>query len=136
MAASRRRGRHRGRSTAIAAVAATAALTIGLTGCDAVNKALDCVQTADSIADDVTDLQQAVENAANDPTQADASLDSIQQNLRKIGDRTDDTDVNKAVDDLDKAVDNVRTAIRNGDSTPDVTPVTDAAGELTKVCTP
>ncbi|MEU0968626.1 hypothetical protein ABZ357_25565 [Streptomyces sp. NPDC005917] len=133
MAASRRRGRL---VTAVAAVAATTALTIGLTGCDAVNKALDCVQTADSIADSVTDLQQAVENAANDPTQADASLDSIQRNLKKIGDRTDDADVNKAVDDLDRAVDNVRTAIRNGDSTPDVTPVTDAAGELTKVCTP
>ncbi|MEU9379673.1 hypothetical protein AB0D38_01145 [Streptomyces sp. NPDC048279] len=133
MAASRRRGR----STAIAAVAATTALAGALlTGCDAVSKALDCVQTADSIADSVTDLQQAVENAANDPTRADASLDSIQTNLKKIGDKTDDADVNKAVDDLDKAVDNVRTAIRNGDSTPDVTPVTDAAGELTKVCTP
>ncbi|MEU8932650.1 hypothetical protein AB0D30_22540 [Streptomyces sp. NPDC048409] len=133
MAASRRRGR---RITAIAAVTATAALTLGLTGCDAVDKALDCVQTADSIADSVTDLQQAVENAADDPTRTDASLDSIQSNLGKIGDKTDDADVNKAVDDLDKAVDNVRTALKNGDSTPDVTPVTDAAGELTKVCTP
>ncbi|MFJ9346891.1 hypothetical protein [Streptomyces sp. NPDC101237] len=133
MAASRRRGR---RITAIAAVTATAALTLGLTGCDAVDKALDCVQTADSIADSVTDLQQAVENAADDPTRTDASLDSIQSNLGKIGDKTDDADVNKAVDHLDQAVDNVRTAIRNGDSTPDVTPVTDAAGELTKVCTP
>lgn len=133
MAASRRRGR---RITAIAAVTATAALTLGLTGCDAVDKALDCVQTADSIADSVTDLQQAVENAADDPTRTDASLDSIQSNLGKIGDKTDDADVNKAVDHLDKAVDNVRTALKNGDSTPDVTPVTDAAGELTKVCTP
>ncbi|MGW2686096.1 hypothetical protein ACWC6I_23435 [Streptomyces sp. NPDC001414] len=133
MVASRRRGR---RITAIAAVTATAALTLGLTGCDAVDKALDCVQTADSIADSVTDLQQAVENAADDPTRTDASLDSIQSNLGKIGDRTDDADVNKAVDDLDRAVDNVRTALKNGDSTPDVAPVTDAAGELTKVCTP
>ncbi|WP_317443588.1 hypothetical protein [Streptomyces collinus] len=132
MAVSRRRGR----LTAVAAVVATAALTMGLTtGCDAVNKALDCVQTADSIADGVTDLQQAVENAADDPTQADASLDSIEKNLRKIGDKTDDADVNKAVDHLDQAVENVRTAIKNGDHTPDVSPVTDAAGELTKVCT-
>ncbi|MFF9377742.1 hypothetical protein ACF1BB_24765 [Streptomyces griseoluteus] len=131
MAAGRRR-----RTTAIAALAA-AALTMGLTtGCDAVNKALDCVQTADSIADSVTDLQQAVENAANDPTRADASLDSIERNLDRIGDRTDDADVNKAVDDLNTAVSRVRTEIRNGDRTPDVRPVTDAAGELTKVCTP
>ncbi|MCF3135110.1 hypothetical protein [Streptomyces olivochromogenes] len=135
MAASRRP--RRARLTAIAAVAAAAALTAGLTtGCDAVNKALDCVQTADNIADSVTDLQQAVENAANDPTQTDESLASIERNLDKIGDKTDNADVNKAVDDLGKAVDNVRTAIKNGDETPDISPVTDAAGELTKVCTP
>ena len=76
-----------------------------------------------------------MENAANDPTQADQSLNSIEQNLKKIGDKTDNADVNKAVDDLNKAVANVRTAIKNGDQTPDVGPVTDAAGELTKVCT-
>ncbi|MEU6590166.1 hypothetical protein ABZ923_13250 [Streptomyces sp. NPDC046881] len=129
--------RRRGRLTVVAAAVATAALTAGLTtGCDAMNKALDCVQTADAIADSVTDLQQAVENAANDPTQVESSLDSIDKSLRKIGDKTDDADVNKAVDDLLKAVGNVRTAVKNGDATPDVSPVTDAAGELTKVCTP
>ncbi|MFG2634280.1 hypothetical protein ACGFX8_10080 [Streptomyces sp. NPDC048362] len=133
MAASRRRRRG---VTTIAAAMAAAALSVGLTtGCDAVNKALDCVQTADTIADGVTDLQQAVESAANDPTRADASLDSIEKNLAKIGGKTDDTDVNKAVDNLRTAVGNVRTAIKDGDSTPDVSPVTDAAGELTKVCT-
>ncbi|MFG2788780.1 hypothetical protein [Streptomyces sp. NPDC048419] len=120
---------------AVAAVAAVG-LTAGLTtGCDAVDKALDCVQTADTIADSVTDLQQAVENASNDPSRLDESLASIDKNLGKIGDKTDNADVNKAVDDLDKAVSNVRTAVRNGDNTPDISPVTDAAGELTKVCT-
>ena len=133
MAASRRRRRG---VTTIAATVAAAALTAGLTtGCDAVDKALDCVQTADTIADSVTDLQQAVENASNDPSRLDESLASIDKNLGKIGDKTDNADVNKAVDDLGKAVDNVRTAIRNGDNTPDISPVTDAAGELTKVCT-
>ncbi|WP_405480880.1 hypothetical protein [Streptomyces sp. NBC_00009] len=122
----------------IAVIAATAALIAvpAATGCSAVDKALDCVQTADSIADSVTDLQQAVENAANDPGQADEALNSIDKNLDKIGDKTDNADVSKAVDDLNKAVGNVRTAIKNGDETPDITPVTDAAGELTKVCTP
>ena len=96
----------------MAAVALTAGLT---TGCDAVNKALDCVQTADAVATSVTNLQQAVENAVNDPTQADEALASIDKNLNKIGDKTDNADVNKAVDDLNKAVDNVRTAIKNGD---------------------
>jgi proline dehydrogenase len=128
--------RHR-RRTATAAFAAVAVLTaVGASaGCDAVGKAIDCVQTADAIADSVTDLQQAVENAANDPTQTDASLDSIEKNLDQIGDKTDNVDVNKAVDNLRKAVADVRQAVQNGNKTPDVGPVTDAAGELTKVCT-
>jgi hypothetical protein len=127
--------RHRRRTAAFAVAAVLVALPAAV-GCDAVNKALDCVQTADSIADSVTSLQQAVENAANDPTQTDESLNAIENNLDKIGDKTDNADVNKAVDDLNKAVGNVRTAVKNGDHTPDVSPVTDAAGELTKVCTP
>jgi hypothetical protein len=132
-AASRRSRRSR---IAVATTVAVIGLTAGLvTGCDAVDKAIDCVQTADTIADSVTGLQQAVENAANDPTQTDQSLNSIEKDLDKIGDKTDNADVNKAVDDLRKAVDNVRTAVKNGDNTPDISPVTDAAGELTKVCT-
>ncbi|MFF4539473.1 hypothetical protein [Streptomyces aureus] len=129
------RHRNRRRTAALAAVAALVVLPAAV-GCDAVSKALDCVQTADSIADSVTDLQQAVENAANDPAQTDASLNAIENNLKKIGDKTDNADVNKAVDELNKAVANVRTAVKNGDTTPDITPVTAAAGELTKVCTP
>ncbi|WP_395570935.1 hypothetical protein [Streptomyces sp. BK79] len=135
MAASRHRRLRR--TTVTAATVAAIALTAGLTtGCDAVDKALDCVQTADAIADSVTELQQAVEAASNDPTQLEESLDSIDKNLDKIGDRTDNTDVEKAVDDLGTAIGNVRTSVENGDETPDLSPVTDAAGELTKVCTP
>ncbi|MER5949232.1 hypothetical protein ABT127_24595 [Streptomyces sp. NPDC001904] len=126
----------RHRRTALFAAAAVLIAVPAAVGCSAVDKALDCVQTADSIADSVTDLQQAVENASNDPGQTDEALASIDRNLDSIGDKTDNADVSKAVGDLDKAVDNVRTAIRNGDETPDITPVTDAAGELTKVCTP
>ncbi|MDX3388121.1 hypothetical protein PV682_42790 [Streptomyces niveiscabiei] len=130
--------RRRGRRIAIAAATAAVALTVGFTttGCDAVNKALDCVQTAETVADSVTDLQQAVENAATDPTQVDESLASIDKNLDSLGDKTDDTDVNKAVDSLRDAVTNVRKAVDSGDKTPDLSPLTDAAGELTKVCTP
>ncbi|MFF5155496.1 hypothetical protein ACFY3N_04350 [Streptomyces sp. NPDC000348] len=132
MAASRRR-----RTAAVTATLAAVALTAGLTtGCAAVDKALDCVQTADAIADSVTDMQQAVENAGDDVTQLEESLASIDKNLTDIGDKTDNADVGKAVDDLEKAVENVRTSLRNGDETPDISPVTDAAGELTKVCTP
>ncbi|MFJ9035545.1 hypothetical protein ACIRF8_02980 [Streptomyces sp. NPDC102406] len=126
--------RHRRIAVLAAAVALTAVPAV--VGCSAVDKALDCVQTADAIADSVTDLQQAVENAANDPGRTDEALASIDKNLDTLGDKTDNTDVSKAVGDLNKAVDNVRTAIKTGDETPDITPVTDAAGELTKVCTP
>ena len=134
MAASRRRGR---RHTAIAAVAATTALTaVLLSGCDAVDKALDCVQTADTIADSVTRLQQAVENASNDPTQIDDAITSIGNDLDKIDNRTDNADLDKATQDMREALTNVRTAVRNGDNTPDLSGVTDAAGELTKVCKP
>ncbi|QNS05972.1 hypothetical protein [Streptomyces xanthii] len=130
----RRRSRHR-RLAVLAAAAALIAVPAAA-GCSAVDKALDCVRTADAIADSVVDLQQAVENAANDPTQASEALDSIDKNLDEISDKTDNADVSKAVDDLGTAVDNVRTSIKNGDATPNVEPVTDAASELTKVCTP
>lgn len=131
MAVSRRR-----RFAVTAATVAAVALTAGVTtGCDAVDKALDCVQTADTIADSVTRLQQAVENASDDPGRLDESLAAIDKDLAKIGDKTDDADVNKAVESLGDAVENVRKAVKDGDTTPDVSPVTDAAGELTKVCT-
>ncbi|MDT0435852.1 MULTISPECIES: hypothetical protein [Streptomyces] len=129
MAVSRRR---RFAVIAAAAVALTAGVT---TGCDAVDKALDCVQTADTIADSVTRLQQAVENASDDPGRLDETLTSIDKDLASIGDKTANADVNKAVESLGDAVDNVRAAVRDGDTTPDVGPLTDAAGELTKVCT-
>jgi hypothetical protein len=124
------------RRTSIAVAVACVTLVALMAGCAAVDKAFDCLHTADSIAESVTDLQQAVENAADHPTQAGDALDAIGDKLGKIGDKTDDTDVNKAVDDLGDAVRNVRDAIKNGDDAPDLTPVTDAAGELTKVCTP
>ncbi|MFG2496698.1 hypothetical protein ACGFSB_00525 [Streptomyces sp. NPDC048441] len=128
--------RHRRIAIAITSVLIAVTAGAGLVGCGAVEKALDCVQAADAISDSVIDLQQAIEKAGDDPTQADKALDEIDKNIDKIGDKTDDTDVNKAVDDLGKAVDNVRTAIDNGDATPDLKPVVDAGGELTKVCTP
>ncbi|MEU5597268.1 hypothetical protein [Streptomyces sp. NPDC020298] len=127
----------RNRRTTLTLAAAGTALTFGLAaGCSAVDKALDCMQTAHAVADDVTDLQFAAAHAAVNPDRADASLDDIDKDLKKIGNRTDNADLNKTVDDLDKAVDNVRTAIKNGDKTPDLTPVKDATVELTKVCTP
>lgn len=132
MPAARRRTR-----LALAAAAGTLLLTTPLLGaCSAVDTALDCVQTADAIADSVTDLQQAVDNAGNDPLDADQQFRAIDDNLDDIKDRTDDADISAAVDHLHDAVREVRSAVDRGDHTPDLSSVTEAAGELTKVCSP
>jgi peptidoglycan hydrolase CwlO-like protein len=104
-------------------------------GCGAVDKALDCVRTADAIATSVDNLQHAVSNASNDPTQASEALDEIDKELGNLGDKTDNADLSKAVDDLQAGVKNVRDAIDKGDATPDISPVTDAAKEIGNVCT-
>ncbi|MEU4494813.1 hypothetical protein OG729_24550 [Streptomyces sp. NBC_00210] len=121
----------------IALTLATAALVVPITvGCSAIDKALDCVETADAIATSVDKLQQAVSSAADDPTQAREALNDIDKELKSLSDKTDNADLSKAVDDLNTGVDNVRKSIENGDNTPDITPVTDAAAEIGKVCTP
>ncbi|MEU1126326.1 hypothetical protein ABZ371_22865 [Streptomyces sp. NPDC005899] len=121
--------------TALAVTATLLTLTAAA-GCGAVDKALDCVRTADAIATSVDNLQQAVSNASDDPTQASEALDQIDKELRQLGDTTDNADLGKAVDDLQAGVTNVRGSIEKGDATPDITPVTDAATEIGKVCTP
>ncbi|WP_413101480.1 hypothetical protein [Streptomyces sp. Inha503] len=126
------RHRHR-RTTALTALAAVALAVPVTVGCGAVEKALDCAQLAVEISNDVDNLQDAVTGAAVDPQQADKILDSLDKDIDKVGDRTDNADVGKAVDDLQKAVDNVQKSIDSGKD-PDLTPVKDAAGELTKVC--
>ncbi|MER7909043.1 MULTISPECIES: hypothetical protein [unclassified Streptomyces] len=118
------------------AVATAATLTTVLSGCAALDTAMDCVKTADAIATSVSNLQQAVSNASNDPTQIEEALTSISTELGNLKNTTDNADLSKAVDDLNKGVDSVRTAVKNGDTTPDITPITNAAGEVTKVCTP
>ncbi|MBQ1092586.1 hypothetical protein [Streptomyces sp. B93] len=133
MAVSRRR---RSR-TVIATTVAAIGLTVGLTtGCDAVSKALDCVETADAVADAVTDLQQAVDAAAEDPTQTQEAIEAVDDSLDRIDSETGDADLDKATANLREALVEVTTAVENGDATPDISGVTDAAGELTKVCTP
>ncbi|MFJ4851911.1 hypothetical protein [Streptomyces sp. NPDC088730] len=127
--------RHRRHRTALAITTALLAVTAAV-GCGALDKAIDCVQTADAIATSVNNLQQAVTNASNDPSQASEALDDIEKELGNLGDKTDNADLSKAVDDLRDGVGNVRDSIDKGDETPDITPVTDAAKEIGKVCTP
>ncbi|MFF8955796.1 hypothetical protein [Streptomyces sp. NPDC014894] len=121
----------------IALSLATAALILPITvGCSAIDKALDCVDTAKAVTTSVDQLTQAVGSAAEDPTKAREALDSIDKELTELGDKTDNADVKKASDDLNTAVDNVRKSIEGGDTTPDISPVTDAAAEMGKVCSP
>lgn len=124
------------RRRSIALAVATAAAVTGLVGCGALDKAMDCVKTADAIATSVDKLSQAVSNASNDPTQIEEALNSIDTELGNLKNTTDNADLSKAVDDLTKGVDSVRTAVKNGDTTPDIKPITDAATEVGKVCTP
>lgn len=58
------------------------------------------------------------------------------RSLGNLGDKTDNADLGKAVDNLQAGVGNVRDSIEKGDATPDIKPVTDAAAEIGKVCTP
>ncbi|MFD9978458.1 hypothetical protein [Streptomyces sp. NPDC059017] len=123
------------RSRRIALAVVTAVALTGVVGCGAVDKALDCVKTADAIATSVDGLSRAVSTASEDPTQLTEALNDIDRELGNLKDTTDNADLSKAVDDLSKGVENVRTSVENGDATPDITPVTDAAAELGKVCT-
>lgn len=121
----------------LAAIALTAALAVpAITSCDAISTAMDCANTAVAITDGANDLQQAVSQAGNSPQDAQNALNSIEANLKKVGDQTDNADLSKAITSMNTAVENVRTSLKNGNSTPDITPVADAAKEISKVCTP
>ncbi|MDX3375225.1 hypothetical protein PV390_12530 [Streptomyces sp. ME02-6991-2A] len=118
---------------------ATAATLLTLTtavGCAGLDKALDCVRTADAVATSVGNLQRAVSSASEDITQASEALDDIDRELKNLDDTTDNADLSKAVDDLQAGVAGVRQSIESGDATPDITPVTNAATEIGKVCSP
>lgn len=121
--------------TAITTLAAVAFLAPLTAGCGAVEKALDCGRLAVEISNDVDDLKDAVTGAAVDPSEAGKVLDALDQDIDKVGDRTDNADVGKALGDLRKAVDNVQASVDSGKH-PDLTPIKDATAELTDVCTP
>ncbi|MEU6293614.1 hypothetical protein [Streptomyces erythrochromogenes] len=125
------------RRSVTAATALAVVLGIGATtGCQSVSTAMDCVRVANAVTASVNDLQQAVGQASNSPADAQQALADIDQSLTEIGDTTKNADLATATADLKKAVADVGTALRNGNPNPDITPVTTAAGNLTKVCSP
>jgi hypothetical protein len=122
------------RRTTLAALAPVV-LALPLVGCSAVQNALDCANTAVVIVDSANALQQATADGIENPAEINESLNRIDENLDKITGSTDNADIGKVAEDLQKSVDNVRESVEQG-KTPDVSPVVDAADELTQICTP
>jgi hypothetical protein len=132
MAVNRRR-RTATLATALAATALTAWL---MTGCnpDDVDNSLDCVRGYDTVADSLKAIHQAGQDAASDASRTDESMKTIEKNLAKIGAESDGGKVDKAVDDLNRAVADYDKAVLNGEN-PDPTKIDKAARELKDVCT-
>ncbi|WP_406010208.1 hypothetical protein OG440_31965 [Streptomyces sp. NBC_00637] len=136
MAVYRRRGR---RTAVIATAAAAVALTAGLlTGCE-FGDSVDCLSTADDIADSITAIDKAGADAIEDPTRTEDSVDTIEKKLDKIDDKSDDgssgaSKVDKAVDHLQQAVEDYNQDVLDGNR-PDSAEIDKAAAELRDVCT-
>jgi uncharacterized protein YoxC len=130
------------RRTATSVATAISALVLAgaLTACNSVTRALDCAKTAAAVAGDVQDLQSTATNIGqvSDPSRRNATqdaLDKVQSDLSGVGDRSHDSDVGHAVDDLSASVHKARTTAADG-RTPDLKPVATATSRLTDVCTP
>ncbi|WP_030250231.1 hypothetical protein [Streptomyces violens] len=117
------------------AVAVVALAVPVLTGCGAVQTAMDCAQTATAVGKNVDELQQAFSGGAENPAEAQQALDKIDKNLDELGDQSDNADIGKAVDDLSRGVKDAQQSLDKG-QTPDTAPIESAASELTKICTP
>ncbi|WP_399090396.1 hypothetical protein ACGH2B_18100 [Streptomyces sp. BBFR2] len=127
--------RRRPVATVLAALAATALAIPALTGCGAVDTAMDCARTATAVVNGVDKLQKTAQGAADNPEQTEKALDGLDRDLKGIGDATGDPDLTKALKSMNDGIDNARKALQDGKD-PDLQPLADAAGELTKVCSP
>jgi len=132
MTTNRRRVR---RTATLATTAAAVALTAGLlTACDPtdtadtsgasrVSDSLNCLKNWNTVSDSL----KAISDAANDPTRTADSIAEIHAD-------SDDTKVDKAVDDLNKAISDYNKSILNGDTHPDAGKIDAAAEKLKNVC--
>ncbi|WP_416961044.1 hypothetical protein [Streptomyces sp. Agncl-13] len=120
------KNRHRIRRTAaLATTAAAIALTAGLlTACDPTDPS------------DTSDASSSLNCLKNWNTISD-SLRAIHDNesIAKIDTDSDNTKVDKAVDNLNKAISDYNKAILNGDTNPDSSKIDAAASQLKDVCT-
>ncbi|MEU9113460.1 hypothetical protein AB0D04_17175 [Streptomyces sp. NPDC048483] len=122
-------------ATALAVLTAAALAIPALSACSAVNKAMDCANTAGAVVDSVDKLQRAVGDSLDDPQLAEQTLDSIDRKLKKVRDESSDPDLAAAVDKMNAGIKDARKDIKDAKA-PNLEPISDAAGEMTKVCTP
>ncbi|OKJ06184.1 hypothetical protein [Kitasatospora sp. CB01950] len=122
------------RTTVLAVAGLVLILPLSAVSCSAAEKAVSCANTAVQISTDVADLGTAYNNADKDPAAAGKAVQKIKGDLDKIGRNSGDADLAKAVGDLQTQVDKVQKAIDNHE-TPDLGPLGDAAGRVSKVCT-
>jgi hypothetical protein len=122
---------------AVAAIALTTGL---LTACDPTDtsdasNSLNCLRNWNTISDSLKAIHDAGVDAAKEPTRTDESIATINKNIDKIDANSDDSKVDKAVDNLNKAISDYNKSILNGDTNPDSSKINDAADELKNVCT-
>ncbi len=122
------------RPATLAVAALILVLPLSAVSCSAAQKALDCGNTAVKVGSDLNQVNNAYNNANNDPAAAGKALGNLKTDLDKLGKNAGNTDVAKAVTDLQKQVDKAQQAI-NAKQVPDLGPLGDAAGNLSKVCT-
>ncbi|MFF2812993.1 hypothetical protein ACFVT2_38670 [Streptomyces sp. NPDC058000] len=130
--------RLRPRRPAATALAALAAATLALpllTACGAVQKAVDCANTASTLVNGVDHLRKAADQALDDPQQANKALDALDTDLRKLGASTDDPELTKAIAAMNAGIKDARKAI-DDNRAPDLTPIGQAANRITTACTP
>ncbi|MFE6054333.1 hypothetical protein ACFQ6N_26575 [Kitasatospora sp. NPDC056446] len=122
------------RPTALAVAGLIAILPLSMVSCSAAQKAIDCGNTAVKITGDIADVTKAYDNASNDSAAAGKALQKLKSDLDQVGKNSKNTDVAKAVTDLQKQVDNVQGAVEKKE-VPDLKPLGNAAGNLTSACT-
>ncbi|WP_052848334.1 hypothetical protein [Streptomyces avicenniae] len=116
------------------ATAAMAALTVltaaGLTTACDVQQAVDCARLSLAITGNVNDIQQAVND--NDPDAFEAATDELQANIDELH-GMEDAEVQEVGDSVADAADTLQVDAE-GTVQVDLQPITDAAGQLTEVC--
>ena len=122
------------RPAALAVAGLIAILPLSMVSCSAAQKAIDCGNTAVKVTGDIADLAKAYDNSSNDSADGGKALQKLRGDLDQIGRNSKNTDVAKAVSDLQKQADKVQQAVDKKQA-PDLKPLGDAAGNLTSVCT-